>query len=57
MQITRRNIHGNRQCKACKYSVLSYGRVYCERLNEYINNLVYCPYLEARPPVSLQTPV
>jgi hypothetical protein len=57
MQVMRRNVHGNCRCKACKYSVLSMGRVYCERLNEYIEDLVYCPYIEARPPVTLQTPI
>ncbi|MCW8802301.1 MAG: hypothetical protein OQK81_02995 [Candidatus Bathyarchaeota archaeon] len=43
----------NPRCKACKEAVISSNRIYCERLGEYVVDLVYCPYFQQRPPVEI----
>ncbi|MCW4034441.1 MAG: hypothetical protein NWF03_03670 [Candidatus Bathyarchaeota archaeon] len=42
-----------KRCKVCKEAVIS-SRIYCERLQEYVDDLVYCPYFEPRHPVQLE---
>ncbi|MFC1487156.1 hypothetical protein ACFLRN_05665 [Thermoproteota archaeon] len=53
MNIMRRKPSHNR-CKVCKDAIIS-SRIYCERLGEYVETLVYCPYFEPKPAVKLQT--
>jgi hypothetical protein len=38
----------NIRCKICKEAVVS-SRIYCERLREYVEDLVYCPHFEPKP--------
>ncbi|MCK4884667.1 hypothetical protein KAS24_01230 [Candidatus Bathyarchaeota archaeon] len=53
MGILRRKTSRNR-CMACKEAFIS-SRIYCERLGEYVEDLVFCPYFEPKPAVKLQT--
>ncbi|MCW4021948.1 MAG: hypothetical protein ACOWW1_06890 [archaeon] len=43
----------NQRCKACKEAVISFNRIYCDRLGEYVEDLVYCPYFKQRSPVEI----
>jgi hypothetical protein len=38
---------------ACREAVLS-SKIYCERLGEYVDDLVYCPYFEPKQMMKLQ---
>jgi len=38
----------------CREASIS-SRIYCIRLGEYVDDVVYCPYFEAKPVVKLQT--
>ena len=51
--IVRRKSSSNR-CMICKEAIIS-SRIYCERLGEYVDDVVYCPYFEPKPMVKLQT--
>ncbi|MEJ2272728.1 MAG: hypothetical protein P8X91_09715 [Candidatus Bathyarchaeota archaeon] len=42
------------RCKVCKEAIIS-SRIYCERLGEYVDDLVYCPYFTQKEMVKLQT--
>ncbi|MEJ2242911.1 MAG: hypothetical protein P8Y18_12360 [Candidatus Bathyarchaeota archaeon] len=42
------------KCKVCKEAIIS-SRIYCERLREYVDDLVYCPYFIPKEMVKLQT--
>ncbi|MDG6222557.1 MAG: hypothetical protein IAX21_00610 [Candidatus Bathyarchaeota archaeon] len=42
----------NQRCKACKEAIVV-SKIYCRRLGEYVEDLVYCPYFKQRPPVEL----
>ncbi|MHC3129044.1 MAG: hypothetical protein IBV52_03105 [Candidatus Bathyarchaeota archaeon] len=54
MGIVRRKSSSNR-CRVCKEAIISSSRIYCERLGEYVDDVVYCPYFEPKPMVKLQT--
>ncbi|MDH5690479.1 MAG: hypothetical protein OEY81_03500 [Candidatus Bathyarchaeota archaeon] len=53
MGIMRRKPSSNR-CMVCKEANIS-SRIYCTRLGEYVDDVVYCPYFEPKPMVKLQT--
>jgi hypothetical protein len=38
----------------CKEAIIS-SRIYCIRLGEYVDEIVYCPYFEPKPTVKLET--
>ena len=56
--ITLKRFHqkksANQQCRFCKEAVIS-SKIFCERLGEYVENLVYCPYFREKSEVKLQT--
>ncbi|MCJ7613438.1 hypothetical protein MUO71_01545 [Candidatus Bathyarchaeota archaeon] len=52
MEILRRKSSFSR-CQVCKEVTVS-SRIYCERLREYVDDLVYCPYFEPKAMVKLQ---
>ncbi|MEJ2126544.1 MAG: hypothetical protein P8X87_04975 [Candidatus Bathyarchaeota archaeon] len=52
MRRNRRKV-SNQRCRACKEAIISSNGIYCERLGEYVKDLVYCPYFTQRPPVEL----
>ena len=53
MYNTKRRPSSNRkECEACKEAVISSTRIYCERLGEYVDNLVYCPYFDPKQPTA-----
>jgi hypothetical protein len=41
------------QCLQCKEVIIS-TRIYCDRLGEYVEDVVYCPYFEQKPEVKLR---
>ncbi|UCC57938.1 MAG: hypothetical protein JSW14_06135 [Candidatus Bathyarchaeum sp.] len=43
----------SKRCLVCKEAIIS-SRIYCERLGEYVDDLVYCPYFDPKPVVKLQ---
>ncbi|MCW4015839.1 MAG: hypothetical protein NWF06_05665 [Candidatus Bathyarchaeota archaeon] len=53
MGILKRKTSSNRRCMVCKEAIIS-SRLYCDRLGEYVDDLVYCPYFEPKPVVKLQ---
>gem|GEM_PF-5995570 len=53
LEVVRRKHFSNR-CKACKEAIIS-SRIYCARLEQYVDDVVYCPYFEPKPEVKLQT--
>jgi hypothetical protein len=42
------------RCIDCKEAILS-SRIYCGRLEEFVDDVVYCPYFEQKPMVKLET--
>jgi hypothetical protein len=53
LEILTRKLSSKR-CMTCKEASIS-SRIYCIRLGEYVDDVVYCPYFEPRPMVKLQT--
>jgi hypothetical protein len=41
----------------CREAVISSTRIYCIRLDEYVDDVVYCPYFEQKPMAKLETVV
>jgi len=39
----------------CKEALITSSKIYCTRLEEYVDDVVYCPYFEPKPVVKLQT--
>ena len=48
----KRNINYN-QCKMCEEAIVT-SKIYCQRLGEFVDNLVYCPYFKQKRRVQMQ---
>ncbi|MGQ9460732.1 MAG: hypothetical protein ACUVRA_05830 [Candidatus Bathyarchaeaceae archaeon] len=48
MRILRRKTRVANGCTVCRQAICS-SRVYCCRLKEYVDDIVYCPHFEPKP--------
>ncbi|MBT8172400.1 hypothetical protein KJN74_05975 [Candidatus Bathyarchaeota archaeon] len=53
MTMIRQNHPFTERCKVCAEAEIS-SKIYCKRLEEFIDNLVYCPYYKPKSVVRFQ---